>query len=338
MMTLLVLESKLKNIYARYSRWIRIIVKFIIGISITLVVGNTMPYNPMVCDNIMLLSLVLGFLIALTPDSVGIFLASAVVVAQVMYISIIMAVVFLSVVIIYILLFGRFDEGQSLFIVCLLLFWTIDQPYAFPIIIALLGTVAYVPACIIGVLLHYVISGIKEYHLLTMGKVEAPSQIEGLRFIVDYIARNREMLLYMGLFSVVIVLVFILRKRSYNYASYVAIAVGLIVSAVGMIVGDTMLGTKTDIVKLLIAMLVAAILSIIVQFFRMNLNYSGVRMLQFHDDEYYYYVKAIPKIKVEAKDKTIKNIKDLEPEAIDLQDKIEKTLEEDLEAENLKKK
>ena len=265
-------------------------------------------------------------------------MASAVVVAQVMYISIIMAVVFLSVVIIYILLFGRFDEGQSLFIVCLLLFWTIDQPYAFPIIIALLGTVAYVPACIIGVLLHYVISGIKEYHLLTMGKVEAPSQIEGLRFIVDYIARNREMLLYMGLFSVVIVLVFILRKRSYNYASYVAIAVGLIVSAVGMIVGDTMLGTKTDIVKLLIAMLVAAILSIIVQFFRMNLNYSGVRMLQFHDDEYYYYVKAIPKIKVEAKDKTIKNIKDLEPEAIDLQDKIEKTLEEDLEAENIKKK
>ena len=45
-----------------------------------------------------------------------------------------------------------------------------------------------------------------------------------------------------------------------------------------------------------------------IQFFRLTLDYHGTRKLQFEDDEYYYYVKAVPKINVANADVRIKHI------------------------------
>ena len=44
------------------------------------------------------------------------------------------------------------------------------------------------------------------------------------------------------------------------------------------------------------------------QFFRMVLDYTSVENVQFEDDDYYYYVKAVPKISVAAPDKKVKKI------------------------------
>ena len=45
-----------------------------------------------------------------------------------------------------------------------------------------------------------------------------------------------------------------------------------------------------------------------IQFFRLTLDYHGTRKLQFEDDEYYYYVKAVPKVNLSSKEKQIKKI------------------------------
>ena len=58
------------------------------------------------------------------------------------------------------------------------------------------------------------------------------------------------------------------------------------------------------VVSIVVCMLVAYM----IQFFRLTLDYHGTRKLQFEDDEYYYYVTAVPKIKVAAVDKTVTRI------------------------------
>ena len=42
-----------------------------------------------------------------------------------------------------------------------------------------------------------------------------------------------------------------------------------------------------------------------IQFFFFSLDYSRTERLQFEDDEYYYYVKAIPKAMVSGMDKKV---------------------------------
>ena len=49
-------------------------------------------------------------------------------------------------------------------------------------------------------------------------------------------------------------------------------------------------------------------LAYILQFFVFSVDYSRTEHTQFEDDEYYYYVKAIPKINVTAPEMNVKRI------------------------------
>ena len=46
----------------------------------------------------------------------------------------------------------------------------------------------------------------------------------------------------------------------------------------------------------------------VIEFFAFHVDYSRVEKVQFEDDEYYYYVKAVPKITVAMPSKTVKKI------------------------------
>ena len=46
----------------------------------------------------------------------------------------------------------------------------------------------------------------------------------------------------------------------------------------------------------------------LIEFLCFNLDYSRTEKVQFEDDEYYYYVKAVPKVNLSSKEKQIKKI------------------------------
>ena len=52
----------------------------------------------------------------------------------------------------------------------------------------------------------------------------------------------------------------------------------------------------------------SCILGLILEFFVLGVDYSRSENLQFEDDEYYYYVKAVPKMTVAAPEKRVKRI------------------------------
>ncbi len=58
----------------------------------------------------------------------------------------------------------------------------------------------------------------------------------------------------------------------------------------------------------IIGNIAAVVIGFIMEFFLFSVDYSRTERLQFEDDEYYYYVKAIPKISVTAPEKTVKHI------------------------------
>ena len=50
------------------------------------------------------------------------------------------------------------------------------------------------------------------------------------------------------------------------------------------------------------------LIAYVVLFFKQALDYTGVEYVQFEDDDYMYYVKAVPKIVVTTPQKNIKRI------------------------------
>lgn len=132
--------------------------------------------------------------------------------------------------------------------------------------------------------------------------------ITKVRYIVDGLLNNKEMLLTIFAFAVTIMIVYLIKRMSINYAWTIAMIVGAIVDVMILLVGDLMFDTNVSIIGIIIGTVFSMLIAKVVEFFAFHVDYSRVEKVQFEDDEYYYYVKAVPKITVATPSKTVKRI------------------------------
>ena len=57
----------------------------------------------------------------------------------------------------------------------------------------------------------------------------------------------------------------------------------------------------------MLSTVVAIFAGVVIQFIFMNLDYARTENVQFEDDEYYYYVKAVPKKMIAKEEKVVKH-------------------------------
>jgi hypothetical protein len=63
-----------------------------------------------------------------------------------------------------------------------------------------------------------------------------------------------------------------------------------------------------------LGMIVSAGIAEVLVFFFFNMDYSRIESVQFQDDDYYYYVKAVPKVTLAAKSHTVQRFSGPEAE------------------------
>lgn len=153
---------------------------------------------------------------------------------------------------------------------------------------------------------------------------------------------NQEMYLTIAVFAIVMVVVNMICSQEFHYVYETAIVVGVIVNILLFLAVSFPFNIEVHVLPLMIETVICGVLAWIVQFFRLVLNYTAVEYLQFEDDEYYYYVKAVPKVSVAVPEKTVKKINvRQETEVLDLKE-IERTLTEsmtnEVDAERKRKK
>ena len=116
------------------------------------------------------------------------------------------------------------------------------------------------------------------------------------------------MLLTIVAFTITIVLVYLIRRLSIDYAWTIAIAAGALADMMILLIGDFMFDTNVSILGLIIGTIFAVLITKVVEFFAFHVDYSRTEKVQFEDDEYYYYVKAIPKFNVATENKKVKKV------------------------------
>ena len=111
------------------------------------------------------------------------------------------------------------------------------------------------------------------------------------------------MLLYSIAFIAAAIVVYYVRKMRADHAWGAAIISGTVVQLVIVGGGEIALGSMTKLFGVFVGCLVSLAISGGVLFMVRSLDYSRVERVQFEDDEYYYYVKAVPKASVTMEDK-----------------------------------
>ncbi|MFR8088276.1 MAG: hypothetical protein ACLU6B_07220 [Lachnospirales bacterium] len=115
-------------------------------------------------------------------------------------------------------------------------------------------------------------------------------------YIIDQLIRNENLIFMMVLCIGVVLVIYLLNKINMNYMRYISLAVGAMVGLVCLIVGRVVGMTDMGILSALFVPVLSLAVMVVVEFFHMALNYKMAQRLTFADDEYYYYVQAVPKI------------------------------------------
>lgn len=305
MTTLLELREKLKVMYSRNEVFILPAIKFLLALIVFGTINAQMKYMTRL-DNIAIV-LVVALMCSFLPMGAIIFLAAIFTILHMYALSLEVALVGICVYLLMFLLFFRFSPKDSLVVVLTPLLFMFKIPYVMPVAMGLIGgpTSAVSVGC--GVVVYFLLSTItgNANTINTMGAEEAAAKI---RLVLNGILGNKQMIVMIAAFVLTIIVVYLIRRMSIDYSWTVAMIAGAMAELVILLVGDLLYDTNMSIINAILGAIAAILVGKVIEFFRFCVDYSRTEKVQFEDDEYYYYVKAVPKMTVTAQTNTVKKI------------------------------
>ncbi|KAB1434384.1 ABC transporter permease [Candidatus Galacturonibacter soehngenii] len=305
MTILLEFREKLKIFYSKHDMYIRPFIKCIVTfITLTTINANigfmTRLTNPVL---VIMVALASTFL----PFNAVLVLAAIFMVAHFYAASLPVALVALAIILLMFLLYYRFSPKESYLVLLTPIGFMLKIPFILPLLGGLLGTPLSAFPIAFGVILYYLMYSVKQ-NASVINNSEASNMLQTYTYLIDNILNNKEMLVCILAFTVTILVVYLIRRLSIDYSWSIAIVLGAITNLLIMLVCDYMLNISYNILWLIIGICISVGLAFCVKFMAFHVDYTRTEHVQFEDDEYYYYVKAIPKISITSREKKVKRI------------------------------
>ncbi len=306
MTKLLEIREQIKFFYSK-AEWIITPVAKLLAAFISLnVINSRMGYMPRL-DNfgiVMIVALMCAFL----PTGAILLFCSVFCLLHLYSLSLEVAVLGMVVFLLIYLLYLRFAPGESLVVMgtTILCAWKI--PYLVPIVMGLVGGPASAISVGCGVLAYAFLDVVTDNaaNISTMADEET---IVRLKLVVDALLANKQMLILILVFAITTIVVYVIRRLPVDHAWTIAIIAGVIFNMVLLLVADLFYElVEFSFVRVFLVSLLALVIGMVLEFFRFQLDYGHTERVQFEDDEYYYYVKAVPKMMVPQSSRTIKRI------------------------------
>ena len=292
-------REKLRSIYASYDVFITPAIRFVFGF----VVFHTLNSNlgAMARLNSVLVELVLSLVCCILPYGVMAFLAGLVLLAHVSSISLEMTMILFAALLIVAVIYNGIQPQDSYLLLLTPLFFHLRIPYAIPILAGLSCGLSSVVSVCCGTALFYIMQYIRQ----NMGNLSGEASLEAAEQLVQ-IARtllsNRLMVVMIATCAVGFLAVYLVRRLPVNFSWAIAIVVGALAQTAAIFIGDFMFDVSVPMGQLLAGLVLSVLLAAVYHFFVFAVDYTRTEYVQFEDDDYYYYVKAVPKIAISLPD------------------------------------
>ncbi|MDD6626792.1 MAG: hypothetical protein PUF03_00900 [Lachnospiraceae bacterium] len=305
MTTLLVAKQILMTLYSKYEVYITPLLKFLLALISLLLINSRLGYM----DSIDKLTVVLivALMCSFMPMNFIVIMAALFTLLHLYSFSLECAVVVGAGFLLMFLLYLRFSPKDTLVVLLLPICFLLKIPYVIPIAMGLIGTPASAASVACGVIAYYMIHYIVQ-NVSVIASMADEETAAKFKFIIDGLIGNKEMVVTIIAFIITVILVYIIRRLSMDYAWTIAMAAGAIVNIMILLVGDLMFDTNVALFGVILGTIISLLLTAVLQFFVFNVDYSRTEKVQFEDDEYYYYVKAVPKVTVAKAEKKVKQI------------------------------
>ena len=306
MMKLLLIKDKVKEFYGKYDVYIDPVIKFLLAFASLSMLKNSLGFMSQL--NSMPVILVASLICSLLPVNAVVVFYMLFMLGHIFALSMEAFVVCFLLMCIMFFTYFIFKPGNSIILVLVPLLFGWKLPYLVPILLGLTCSILSAIPAAFGVVLYYMILVVKN-NVMALTETESSSMLIRFQLMADQIVTNKGMLVMILAFALTIVLVYVIRRLSVAHSWKIAIGIGGIVELAAILVGMTMLevsSTGFSTASLVIGMLMSALIALVVEFFLFSVDYSRTEYVQFEDDEYYYYVKAVPKLTVTPPQREVK--------------------------------
>ncbi len=305
MTTLLVLRERVKRFYARYGGHVIRVLRFLVAFAAFMMINLKIGY--MARLNHMGTALGAAVVCAFLPGGVTVVVGALLVLANLYAVSLEVLFVTTAVFLLFLCLYYVFQPGDGLVVLLMPILFVCRIPLAAPLVLGLTGTVFSVIPMSFGIAVYYLLKFVKDNAgvLASTGSLSMPGRYTQM---INGILGNKTMWVVMAAFAVTLLAVYLIRRLAVNHAWEIAIAVGTLVNILGLFIGVFVADVSLSVTTIVIGALVAAVVGLVLEFFLFHLDYSRTEYVQFEDDDYYYYVKAVPKIAVTQPEVTVTKI------------------------------
>ena len=299
------IKGYLTKYYGKYSRYIDTALRFVLALLVFTYISQHIGFSKVASHPIM--SIIMAVICMLLPMKLTVVFATIATLLQIWSVSLGMVFVGLAIFIILYALYFRYSPDKAYILLLMPIAFMFDIPIVIPIVFGLIGT----PICILpisaGTVVHYMITYVQTNANLLQSAEEVGVLKQSLGY-AQQILVNSEMWCILIAFAITLLLVYGVRRMSVDHAWDIAVVAGVLGNVNVMAYGYIIMDIPISYVSLIVGSIAAVLVSYVVKVFAFSVDYTRTEYLQFEDDEYYYYLKAVPKVSVAMPEKTMKRI------------------------------
>ena len=300
---LLEFRGMARRFFQKYQLITEPVFRFIISWLAFHTINNALAYNTTVANPV--IELVLAGVGAFLPPVVLILLCAMLAILQVYSASPILAALVIVIFAVLYCFIARFSGKYGYAVVAVPILFIFKMPYLVPLLLGMIATPMAIFPTVSGVIVYYVFKVIQE--AATRQDITSLDATLALYIdVVNSLFKHKEMFVTAAIFAAVILIMWMVRKLRFEFVFEITIVLGAIINILGFLLANLQLNINIGTGSMILGTLISMLLVFIAQFFRVVLDYTSVEHVQFEDDDYYYYVKAVPKIDVSMLQKNVK--------------------------------
>ncbi len=305
MAALLEIKQRLKIIYAKYDVYLFPLLKFVTALAVFMVINGQVGFMTRIANPA--LSLLLALVCSFLPVNMIAVIGALLICAHAFALSLEIFALTVGLFAVMYVLYFRVAPGYGFVLALAPLLFFMRIPYAMPLVLGLVGG----PACAVpvscGTLIYYLMYFMKNNETILAGS-GTENVSSRLTYVVENVLLNKTAILTIVIFAVVLLIVYVIRRMNMDYAWNIAIGTGAVINVVLFLIGGLALQVRISAPGLILGTLISLLIAFVTEFFVFSVDYSRTEYAQFEDDEYYYYVKAVPKMSISIPDKKVKKI------------------------------
>ncbi|MFG6339287.1 MAG: hypothetical protein K1W31_12870 [Lachnospiraceae bacterium] len=305
MTTLLVAKQILLTIYSKYEVYITPLLKFLLAFITLCLINSRLGYMESITR--ITVVLIVALMCSFMPMNFIVLMGAVFSLLHLYTFSLECAAVIGAGFLLLFLLYLRFSPKDTVVVVLMPLCFLLRIPYVIPISMGLIGVPTSAVSVACGVIVYYMLHYVTQNATMIAAMADEETAAK-FKFIIDGLIKNREMVVTIAAFSITVIIVYLLRRLSIDYAWTIAMTAGAVVNIMVLLVGDLIFEINQSLPGVILGTVISFLLVLILQFFVFYVDYSRTEKVQFEDDEYYYYVKAVPKVTVAKPEKKVKQI------------------------------